>query len=138
MIARGSFTMRQPKRRGSATVELSICLPLFVIVMTGTIETCSLIHLRESLCVASYEAARVVAKGQSNEGQARTRATSILEARGIHDGNVTFEPPDLSSVRLGDPITVRVSIPSKGHSLPSQFLGETEIVGKTVVFKERD
>jgi len=128
--------MRRRQRRGSATVELSICLPLFVIVMAGTIETCSLIHLSESLCVASYEAGRLIAKGEANQGDATTRATAILESRGINDGKVTFEPRDLSSVRLGEPITVTVSVPSKGHSLPSQFLGEQQIAGKTVVFKE--
>jgi len=128
--------MRQRKRRGSATVELCICLPLFVIVMTGTIETCSLIHLRESLCVASYEAARLVAKGGSNQGDAETRAQAILVSRGIEDGTVTVEPRDLSSLSLGDPITITVSVPSKGHSLPSQFMGQETIAGKTVVFKE--
>jgi len=128
--------MRRPKRRGSATVELTICLPLFVIVMTGAIETCSLIHLQDSLCVASYEAARLVAKGASNQVAASARAAAILEARGITDGKVTFEPTDLSSIPLGQPITVTVSIPTKGHSLPSQLLGEQELAGKTVAYKE--
>ena len=130
---------RRSSRRGAATVELCVCLPLFVIVVVGTVQSCTLIHLRESLCVASYEAARLVVKDEANRQQAVGRAGRILASRGISGSTVDIQPRDLTSINPGDPVTVTVSVSAASQSyLPPQFFGRTMISGQTVMVKERD
>ncbi|MCA8989571.1 MAG: pilus assembly protein, partial [Planctomycetaceae bacterium] len=36
-------------RRGTATVEFAICLPVLIIIVFGAIETAEFIHLRQDL-----------------------------------------------------------------------------------------
>lgn len=71
--------MRGRRRDGSASVELALCLPLFVLVVIGTVETCSLIHLQETLKTASYEAARLHRK---ESGKTRSIAPLLSYRRG--------------------------------------------------------
>jgi Flp pilus assembly protein TadG len=134
--------MSNRKRRGAASVELALCLPLFVVVVFGAVELCSLIHLKETLKTASYEAARVAAKGSSFKQTAIDRATQIVSSRGITIESVTFEPSDLTTVAAGQYITATVSIdPSRQGSalmLPTATLGRTSVSSKTTMVKEKD
>ncbi len=125
-------------RRGAATVELAICLPLFLVVVAGTVQTCTLIHLRDSLCVASYEAARLMVKGEANRPSAVDRAERILAARGIINPRVDIRPADVSSIDRGDAVTVVVSVPASGHSYLPPLFGRRDISSQTIMFKEKD
>jgi Flp pilus assembly protein TadG len=128
---------RRQQRRGAATVELAICLPLFVIVVMGTVQSCELIHLSESLCVAAYEAARLAAKGETNRQQAIDQAEAILSSRGILNSTVQIEPDDLTSIGLGEPVTVTTSVLVSDQTwLPPLLVGSAEITGQTIMVKE--
>jgi Flp pilus assembly protein TadG len=125
------------RRRGAATVELSICLPLFVLVLLGSIETSNLIYLRESLCLASYEAARRAVASDATQEDVVRRATEILKSRRITELTVTTNPRDLASAAAGDPITVTVSVPVHTQSmLPQQVYGQRFISAVSSFVKE--
>jgi Flp pilus assembly protein TadG len=47
------------QRNGAAVVELAAVLPVFVLLLMGTIETCNMIFLQQSLKIAAYEGARI-------------------------------------------------------------------------------
>ena len=42
-------------RRGAAMIEFAVCMPIFFMITMGTIETCHMIYVRQSLKIASYE-----------------------------------------------------------------------------------
>ena len=129
-------------RHGTASVELAICLPLFVLVVFGAVETCSLIHLKETLKTASYEAARLAAKGTDYEQAAVERATQIVTSRGVIAPSVTFQPTDLSTVAVGGYVTARVSVdPAAQDStfmLPATILGSAAVSSTTTMVKESE
>ena len=49
----------QQNKQGAAAVEFAIVLPVFVLILLGSIETCTMIFLQQSLEMAAYEGARV-------------------------------------------------------------------------------
>ncbi len=49
----------QASRRAAAMIEFAICMPVFFLLAMGTIETCRMIYLRQSLKLAAYECARI-------------------------------------------------------------------------------
>ncbi len=49
---------RRP-RDGVAATELAVCMPVIVLVVLATIESCAMIFLQQSLSIAAYEGARV-------------------------------------------------------------------------------
>jgi len=125
------------RRDGTATVELSICLPVFILILLGSIEASNLIYLRESLCLASYEAARQTIADGGTKQKAERIATEILKSRGITDLNVTITPNDLSKVAAGTPVTVTVSVPVHTQSmLPKQIYGQRSISAQSTFVKE--
>lgn len=136
------FRMRRKRRLGSSSVEFALCLPFLVLVVTGTVETCSLIHLQETLKTASYEAARLAAQGPSERQAAIDRASQIVTSRGIVDVSVVFEPADLASVPVGGYITttVRVETASQGQSallLPRSVYGSEWLSAETTMVREK-
>jgi len=129
--------MFSARRRGAAAVELGVCLPLFVLVIVGSIETCSLIYLQESLSVASYEAARMAAKPGAENSELVENAKKILSCRGIQNATVKTEPRNLQNVKAGDFVSVAVSVPAGTQSmLPNRCFGKREISSQVTFVKE--
>jgi len=128
---------RRKKHRGAAAVELCLCLPLFVVVIAGSMETCNLIHLRESMCVASYEAARIAVKNGKDTEKAVQQSQELLKARGFEDIQITFDPKNLADLEPGTLVAVQLSTPTHSQSLlPKSVLGKHQFVTKTVFVME--
>jgi hypothetical protein len=108
---RRTLGRRTLRRGGTATVELSVCLPVLVLIVVGAIETCSFIHLNESLTTASYEAARVMAMPTATRSEGVRRCREFLASRNIDKVVVTTNPADLDSLDAGKQFTVIVSVP---------------------------
>lgn len=131
--ARGRLTYR----RGAATVELSICLPLFITILFGSIEASNLIYLRESLCLASYEAARQAVSLDVSSQDIEKRAKQLLQSRGIDNPTITISPSDITTVSGGDPVTVTVSVLTSSQTLlPKVVYGQRTISAQTSFVKE--
>jgi Flp pilus assembly protein TadG len=125
------------RRRGAAAVELGICLPLFVLVILGSIETCNLIYTQESLFVASYEAARMAVKPGAKESKVKQNGRTILECRGIEDAEIEISPSELQEIPQGDLVTVTVRVPAgSGSWLPGGLFGDREISSQVTFVKE--
>lgn len=134
--------MRQPqgkstRRRGAATVELSICLPLFITILFGSIEASNLIYLRESLCLASYEAARQAVSLDTSNADIEKRAKQLLSSRGIGNPTITMNPSDITTVSAGESVTVTISVPTSSQTLlPKVVYGQRTISVQTSFVKE--
>ncbi|MDA1055133.1 MAG: TadE/TadG family type IV pilus assembly protein [Planctomycetota bacterium] len=121
-------------RRGTATVELCVCLPLLVLIVVGSIETCSLIYLSETLSVTSYEAGRVLAMPNGTTEQADRRAKEILKSRGIANATVTSIPGNAASLDPGTEFRVVVAAPAHTNSLVPGFLFANRQLQAAVTF----
>ena len=105
------------QRRGAAAVECAFCIPVIIILMFATLETCSGIFLKETLTVAAYEGVRVGVRRRATAAAVEARCQAILDARNVQNATITITPSNFDSLDALDPITVTVSAPTAGNSL---------------------
>ncbi len=109
---RGSrMHVRKPLRRGIATVEMAVVLPLLLILVLGTIEICQRLFLRQTAVVATYEGIRLAARKSSNPADIVNRCQSILANRRVTGATVTVSPATFKDISTGSPITVEIKVP---------------------------
>ena len=127
VVSRGHPCHATRNRRGTATVELAVCLPMLVIIALGSIEATNAIFLKDRLTSAAYEAhARQPPRDRPPRG-ATTAATNILTQFNISGGQVTITPAVTASTATGTQVTVSVSAPFSSNSWMQPF-----IIGKTL------
>ena len=85
-----SRAKRNP-RRGVAAVEFALLLPVFVLLVLGTIEATSMIFLQQSLEIAAYEGARIALVPDSTDGNVEGAARQILDARNVQGSTTTVK-----------------------------------------------
>ena len=114
-------------RRGAAIVELAMALPVFVLIVLGTIEATSMIFLRQSLEICAYEGARVALVPDSEEVNVRLACQEILNLRGIDAATIAVTPSNIPAQDYGTPITVQVTANCAANSLfpPWFYVGRT-------------
>jgi len=109
------------RRLGVAASEMAVCLPLFVLVVFGGIETADMVFLKESLKSASYEGGRAGAKWNSTNQEITNRISTLLDAR--HVEGATFEivlpgnASDVSQLNRGEIFTITISAPSDNNTI---------------------
>ena len=128
----------QPKQsRGAAAVEVALVLPLLLLILFATIETCSMIHLQQALKVAAYEGARVALINGTNEGNVQAAAQQVLKDRRVGGGSVNIEPSNYGAAASGTMIQVTVAAPAKGNILVGAlFYGGRTLTTKVEMMKE--
>ncbi|TWT55143.1 TadE-like protein [Rubripirellula amarantea] len=128
---------KQTNRRGVATVELAVCLPVLVLLVFGAIEASSFIFLKQSLNVAAYEGVREAVRVGSSNGNGQNRAENILNARSVNDFNVAFLNGDVSAIDRGEDVVIEVSAPTNSNSpLVGQFIPNRTLTARVVMVKE--
>ena len=124
-------------RRGTAAVEFAVCLPIIILLVFGSIEASSFIFLKQSLGVAAYEGAREAIRSGASNGDAKARATTILDARDVQDFTIDFPGTDPESAERGEEIVVEVSAPTAPNSpLAGQFVANRLLTSRVVMVKE--
>jgi len=128
------------KRRGVATLEFAMVLPVLMILTIGTMDLCSLMFLKESVVIAAYEGARQgVDRGRTN-ADVTARVTAFLDERGINHsgaGSVTISGPGFGGASTLEAVTVTVSVPADGNLLiPSQLYGGMTVSADVTMLKE--
>lgn len=127
------------RRSGAATVEFAVILPVLVVIMMGTIETCTMIFLRQSLQIAAYEGARVAIVPNSEADDVRNAATRLLDLRRVKDASIEVFPADIENAPYGSFIRVEITSPCSSNSfLPLRFYGARTIKGTVEMMKEFD
>ncbi len=109
-------------RRGVATSECALILPVILVVTFGTVEACVATFLKESVTIAAYEGARVAVQKGAKVSDVQARVTAVLQDRGVSveslgGVNPTTVSPDPTTAALLDPITVTVRVPCAGNTL---------------------
>ena len=128
---------RLAKRNGAAVVEFAVVLPVFVTLLLGTIETCTMIFLQQSLKIAAYESARAAIVPGSDDFDINLATTEILTARRIKNGTVTVTPANFQNAAYGSFIRVDVSAPCNSNSVFAlRFYGSKTLTGTVEMMKE--
>lgn len=105
------------RRRGTATVELAVCLPLLFILSMGAMEGASLIFLRQALVQSAYETVKESVRTNGSQAEGLVRGQQTLSFRTINSPTITFSPANVDNLAPGTPVTVTVSAPGDSNSV---------------------
>ena len=132
-----SQRMKRAVRGGTAVVELAITLPVFVLILFGTIETTTMIFLQQSLEICAYQGARVALIPSSTATQVNATCATVLSDRDVQSASVSITPANYDSQPYGTFIRVRVSAPCNSNSPFSPwFYGGHTLTGEVTLMKE--
>jgi TadE-like protein len=119
-------------RSGAAMIELALFLPVFFIITMGTIETCRMLYLRQSLTIAAYECARMgIITGMTHDSL-KIQCDNILLGRKVRGAVMKVEPSNLQSLQFGDILTVTVEAPADDNALLGTWLYRGKQMVETV------
>lgn len=128
---------RHQNRQGTATVELAVVLGLIFTIVFGTIEACNMIHLTQTLYIASYEATRTSLIPKSQESDVIRAANEVLISRNVKGAVINVSPSNFASADIGTTITVSVAAPASSNSpLASLFYSGRNLTGTCSMMKE--
>jgi Flp pilus assembly protein TadG len=118
-------------------VEFALMLPLLVLLVFATIETCSMIYLEQSLKIAAYEGARIALVPGTTGGNVMAAANQVLEDREVAGGTIAISPSNYPDAKTGTYIRVTVSAPATGNSVVGAwFYGGRTMTSSVEVMKE--
>lgn len=110
-------TLKGQKRRGVATVECVVCLPVLIAITFATIDLCSAMFLKESLTIAAYEGSRLGVQKGGTDQEVRTRIEEILRARNVVTSNssIVISSPGFNVADTLEHVTVTVQVDCAGN-----------------------
>lgn len=124
-------------RRGTATVELAVCLPVIVILVFGSIEVSHFIHLKQDLTICAYEAAKVAAKSGKSMQDVQQRFLEIAEAKGVTDATLTVQPDIDQNISAGEEITLTALAPAESNKrMPVRYFRNRQLRAVVVMVKQ--
>jgi Flp pilus assembly protein TadG len=130
-------TNRSGKRRGVAAAELAVCLPVVVLLVIATLESCSALFLKQSLTASAYEGVRVAIEKGATTATVQTACNQILTDRRIQGSTVTLSPSNISSLKPGDFVDVTVTAPCNPNSpVPTAFFRGRTLTAKASMMIE--
>lgn len=100
------------RKKGTATAELAIALPILMLMIFGGMEASNSLFLKQGMTVAAYETAKMATTVGFTSDEALARGQVALDARGFGEADITIDPPNVTAVEPGTPIVVTVTAPS--------------------------
>jgi Flp pilus assembly protein TadG len=122
--------------RGTAVAELAVCLPAIVALVFGAVECCSMIFVKQSLHVASYEAIRAAVKHDATNVEVLDRCNQVLAERNVNGATIELNPTDVAAVSRGTDIEVKVSAPCEANSIARLNIFSGTLEAETIMIKE--
>lgn len=124
-------------RRAVAASELAVCLPIIVLLVLAMIEACTMIFLKQSLTVASYEGVRTALKQGAAAGDVQTSCDAVLRDRRVQGGAVSIQPGNFASLAPGEYVQVTVSAPTNANAvIPGNFMRGRTLSATATMMKE--
>jgi hypothetical protein len=128
---------RNAKRRGVAASELAVCLPVMVLLVLATIETCTMIFLKQSVTVAAYESVRAALQPGAVASDVQSTCDGVLADRRIQGGKLTISPANFTQLTPGQYIQITVSAPADSNSvIPGSFFRGKTLSATATMMKE--
>ena len=128
-------------RRGATVVEFSICFPILLAFVFGTIEFSRVLQLQHTIRLAAFEGARAGIPLDSTTADVQNRTQGILQAVRIPNAQTTITPNPLAYA--SPTVTVTVSADpaqnawliwfvTAGHPLTSTITLQREVLAVSV------
>ena len=133
------FATKKSKRfrRGAATVEFAVCLPIIVLIVFGSIEAASMLFLRQAMIQTAYEGAKVAILHDGTNAAANAATDSVIRGRNLKNVTITFDPVDVSLARPGEVVRVSASVPGDANSfIPFGPFKNKIVAAEAVMVKE--
>ena len=141
------------QRKGAATVEFAVVIPILLVFILGIIEIGRLVMVAQVNTNAAREAARYASQGGANSSTIDTYTRNYLSAAGVtgatgsavtvtiesQSGTTWASTTDPATLPSGTPIRVTVSANFNQQSwLPSRFFvgDNTQVQGVAIMRKE--
>jgi Flp pilus assembly protein TadG len=122
-------------RRGIAATELAVVLPLFVILGIVPLELCNLIHLKQSVSVAAYEAAKTATRPVSSDAKMMAVFDRVIADREIQGATISASQ-NIDTMQPGDTIAVTVEAPFAENSFFNVWFLTTSPTSTVTMIKE--
>ncbi len=124
-------------RRGVATIETAVTLPLLAFLTFGSIELSNMMFLRQSMSIASYEGVRSATRPGGSQGLAETKIQELLNVRGVAAYSVQFNPAITTETPRGTMIRVTVSTtPTSISYAPFRLFSGSSISSSTTMVRQ--
>ena len=125
------------RRRGTATVELAVCLPVIFLLSMGAMEGASLIFLRQAMVQSAYETVKESVRTNGSQAEGLIRGEQVLSFRGVTGESITFSPSNVDGLEPGTPVTVTITAPGDANSVfPFGPFQNREISVQATMLKE--
>ncbi len=128
----GGKPHRERKRTGAAIVEFAVCLPVFFMICLGTVETCRMMYLRQSLKIAAYECARIAIVPGTADKDVKNQCDAILRGRRIKGYKLKTEPSSVKGLKYGDYFKVSVEMPAKKNAIVGTWFYRNKTLRESV------
>lgn len=96
-------------RRGTAVVELAVCLPVMTLLTFAALEGANMLFLKQATVQSAYEAAKAAAKRSGSQAQGQQLARDVLTSRNITPQRIAFSA-NVDALDPGTEFTVTVSV----------------------------
>ena len=126
---------KSQKGKGIAVTELAIVLPVFVLFAIVPLELCTMIHLRHSLSVASYETVKIATRKQGSYTAATGQFNQIIQDRGVVGATVAFSIVE-ANLNAGDKLTVTCQAPFADNALLGDWYTDKSPAVSITMIKE--
>lgn len=111
-------------RRGTATVELAVCLPVLVLLVLAMAEAANMIYLKQALTSAAHISVRAIVEKDAVAADAEQACRQFLDMRGVQGYTLSIAPEDFDQQNRGSAIVGTVTAPCGANSYsPSWFFG---------------
>jgi Flp pilus assembly protein TadG len=128
---------RNSCRRGAVTVEFALTVPIFFLVLFGSIELARLNMLRTSIENAAYEGARRAIVPGGTAADAQDGARVILTAVSARHAQVDVDPPIIDADTTQVTVTVAVPLRKNLWVFAPAFTGTSDMVRSCTLSVER-
>lgn len=121
-------------RKGGATIEFAISLPLLLIVIFGAIDICERIFFKQSVSLVAYEGARLATRRSATSANVIARCQQMMRERRITNGEIILRPGTIDNLPPTTPITliIRANRSTFGMGRYSSDTGRFEQSAATV------
>ncbi|MDZ4851221.1 MAG: TadE family protein [Pirellulaceae bacterium] len=132
-----SSGMRIGIRRGIATLETAVTLPLVAFLTFGSLELSNMMYLRQSMTIAAYEGVRSATKPGGSQALSDLRIQEMMTARGVTNYTVQYSPAVTTTLPRGTMVQVTVNSPSSNLSYaPFRLFSGTTISSSTTMVRQ--
>ncbi len=126
-------------KRGSATVELAMVLPIVLLIFMSIVEFGRVMSVYQTLHTAAREGARAASLPGADNTAVLDRINFELSKAGLPNGTIETTPSDISTANRNDPVTIKVSLPYSSIGWMQGFVhgfGGAEFESTVVMRKE--